>query len=77
MNNQEILKDEQKMNKIEFLISCKIAGFEVVKSNSGQIALNNKENTMPFVLNNDIGYLTPQPHIWFDIDDEIKRIKEE
>lgn len=62
---------------IDFLVIMKFAGFEVVKSNCGQIALNNKTNTKPFVLTNDIEYLTPTPHEWHLIEDEIKRLKQE
>lgn len=50
-------------------------GFEVVKSNSGQIALNNKDGTKPFVMMNDINYLTPTPHQWHLIENEIKRLE--
>lgn len=57
------------------LESMKEMGFEVIKSNSGQIALNNRENTMPFVLTNDIYYLTPTPYQWYSIDDEIRRLR--
>jgi len=32
---------------------------------------------MPFVLTNDIEYLTPLPYKFETIDDEIKRLKEE
>ena len=50
-------------------------GFEVVKSNSGQIALNNQDGTQPFVMMNDINYLTPTPHQWHLIENEIKRLE--
>lgn len=62
---------------LAFLNIFRTMGFEVVKSNSGQIALNNCENTMPFVLTNDLEYLTPTPCQWYNIDDEIKRLKGE
>ena len=58
-----------------FLEFMKQIGFEAVKSNSGQIALNNKEGTKPFVLTNDLEYLTPTPDQWYNIDDEIKRLR--
>lgn len=66
------------MNKdkiLSFLEIMKRTGFEIVKSNSGQIALNNKQGAMPFVLTNDLEYLTPTPHQWHDIDTEIKRLR--
>ena len=62
---------------INVLTMFKDMGFEVVKSNYGQIALNNLTNTMPCVLTNDIEYLTPLPYKFETIDDEIKRLKEE
>ena len=62
--------------KILILKMFKSIGFEVVKSNSEQIAVNNKANEMPMVLNNDIGYLTPSPFKFFNIDKEIKRLKD-
>ena len=71
------MKDELK--QIEDIIfglkTLKAMGFEFVKSNSGQIALNNKDNTQPFVLVNDIGYLTPTPHQWYLISNEIERLE--
>ena len=67
------MKDVQ----IAFLETMQRTGFEVVKSNSGQIALNNRADTMPFVLTNDLDYLTPTPHQWYEIDDEIKRLRGE
>lgn len=62
---------------ISFLTMFKALGFEVIKSNCGQIALNNKQGTQPLVLNNDIGYLTPSPCNWSLIDEEIKRLTRE
>lgn len=67
------------MDKVKlssFLELMKQTGFEVVKSNSGQISLNNKQGTMPFVLTNDLEYLTPTPHQWHDIGVEIKRLRQ-
>ena len=52
-------------------------GFEVIKSNSGQIAVNNKDGNQPLVMMNDIGYLTPTPHQWHLIAKEIERIEVE
>lgn len=66
INNKEILMFLKTLHKI---------GFEVIKSNSGQIAVNNKENTQPLVLLNDINYLTPTPYEYYLIEDEINRIE--
>ncbi len=66
--------------KQEILIFLKMLhqmGFEVIKSNSGQIAVNNKDNTQPLVMLNDINYLTPTPYQWYLIENEIKRIEVE
>lgn len=68
------------MDKQNIILGLKVlqsCGFEVVKSNSGQIALNNKDGTQPFVIMNDIGYLTPTPHQWHSIENEIKRLEGE
>lgn len=59
---------------IDLLLLLKSCGFEVIKSNSEQIAVNNKQSTQPLVLNNDICYLTPSPYNWSLIDDEIERL---
>lgn len=70
-------KEKQKIGEqILTLKMLQILGFEVVKSNSEQIAVNNKENEMPMVMINDVEYITPTPCQWFDIDAEIKRLKE-
>ena len=37
------------------LKAMKLIGFEVVKCNSEQIAFNKKDNSMPFVMQNDVG----------------------
>lgn len=62
---------------IQFLLMFKAMGFEVIKSNYGQTALNTVNNDMPMVLNNDVGYMTPLPNKWEFIDDEIKRLQKE
>ena len=67
--------DKQKV--IGYLKMFKAVGFEVVKSNHEQTALNTKKNDMPMVLNNDIGYTTPLPWKWELIDNEIKRLQNE
>ena len=67
--------DKKKQDIIFGLKALLTLVFEVVKSNSGQIALNNKDNTKPFVMMNDIGYLTPTPYQWYLIEDEIKRLE--
>lgn len=66
-----------KKTVIEYLKCFKAMGFEVIKSNYGQTALNTLKNDMPMVLNNDMGYTTPQPWKWERIDDEIKRLENE
>lgn len=69
--------DKQKQ---DILLGLKVLlsyGFEVVKSNSGQIALNNKDGTQPLVMMNDIGYLTPTPHQWYSIESEIERLEKD
>ena len=66
--------DKQKV--IEMLTVMSYMGFEVIKSNSGQIAINDKKGTAPCVLMNDMDYLTPTPHQWHLIETEIKRLKE-
>lgn len=71
------MENKQKQDIILGLIVLRSYGFEVVKSNSGQIALNNKNGTQPFVMMNDIGYLTPTPYQWHLIDDEIKRLEKD
>lgn len=71
------MKDKEKIKNIILGLNVlQSMGFEVVKSNSEQIALNNKDNNQPFVMLNDIGYLTPLPYAWFDIKNEIERLKE-
>lgn len=59
----------------EFLEVMLANGFEVIKSNSEQIAINNKEGTSPLVVNNDLNYLTPTPYQWHLIENEIKRLE--
>lgn len=66
-----------KKTVIAYLKCFKAMGFEVIKSNYGQTALNTLKNDMPMVLNNDMGYTTPQPWKWELLDDEIKRLQEE
>lgn len=66
-----------KKKVIQFLTMFKAMGFEVIKSNYGQTALNTVNNDMPMVLNNDVGYMTPLPNKWEFIDDEIKRLQKE
>ena len=66
--------------KQEIILGLKVLqemGFEVIKSNSGQIAVNNKDGTQPLVMMNDINYLTPTPHQWHLIAKEIERIEVE
>ena len=65
MNNEKI---------IDFLRTCKAMGFEVIKSNSEQIAINNKANEIPCAVINDVGYLSPTPYQWYDIAEEIERL---
>ena len=62
---------------IEYLKCFRAMGFEVIKSNYGQTALNTLKNDMPMVLNNDMEYTTPQPWKWELIDNEIKRLQNE
>lgn len=62
---------------IDMLTTFKMMGFEVIKSNYGQIAMNDTKGKMPLVLINDYGYLTPTPNDWYLIDDEIKRLEDE
>ena len=72
------MNDKQQIEEI--ILGLKVLqsmGFEVVKSNYGQIALNTYNNDMPMVVNNDIGYLTPLPYKWFDIKSEIERLSKE
>lgn len=62
----------------EIILGLKVLqsmGFEVIKSNGGQIALNNKDNNQPLVMMNDIGYLTPTPYQWHLITNEIERME--
>ena len=66
-----------KKKVIQFLTIFKAMGFEVIKSNYGQTALNTVKNDMPMVLNNDVGYMTPLPYKWEFIEDEIKRLQKE
>lgn len=47
-----------KKKVIQFLTIFKAMGFELIKSNYGQTALNTVKNDMPMVLNNDVGYMT-------------------
>lgn len=70
-------KEKEKIGtQILTLKMLKIMGFEVIKSNSEQIVVNTKENEMPWVMGNDVNYLTPTPCQWYEIDKEIKRLKE-
>ena len=65
-------KEKEKIGtQILTLKMLKIMGFEVVKSNSEQIVVNTKENEMPWVMGNDVNYLTPTPYQWYEIDKEI------
>lgn len=74
------MSERTKLDKkkvIQFLTMFEAMGFEVIKSNYGQTALNTADNKMPLVLNNDVGYTTPLPYKWEYIKDEIKRLKKE
>ena len=62
---------------INYLKCFKAMGFEVIKSNYSQTALNTVKNDIPMVLINDVGYTTPYPYKWELIDDEIKRLESE
>lgn len=66
-----------KKKVVKYLTMFKAMGFEVIKSNYEQIALNTVKNDMPMVLNNDVGYMTPFPYKWEFIEDEIKRLQKE
>ena len=66
-----------KKKVILYLTMFKAMGFEVIKSNYGQTALNTVNSDMPMVLNNDVGYMTPLPDKWEFINDEIKRLQKE
>ena len=61
------MSERTKLDKkkvIQFLTMFEAMGFEVIKSNYGQTALNTADNKMPLVLNNDVGYTTPLPYRW-------------
>lgn len=76
----EIMSEQFQLDKkkvIQFLTIFKAMGFEVIKSNYGQTALNTVKNDMPMVLNNNVGYMTPLPYKWEFIEDEIKRLQKE
>ena len=62
---------------IQYLSIFRKMGFEVIKSNYGQTALNTINGDMPLVINNNVGYMTPLPYKWELIDDEIKRLQKE
>lgn len=66
-----------KKTVIAYLKCFKAMGFEIIKSNYGQTALNTLKNDMPMVINNDVGFTTPKPWKWELLDDEIKRLQEE
>ena len=66
-----------KKKVIQCLTVFRAMGFEVIKSNYGQTALNTVKGDMPMVINNDVGYMTPLPYKWELIDDEIKRLQAE
>lgn len=77
---QTEIEEERKMDKHKVLDGLKVfraMGFEVIKSNSGQTALNTLKNDMPLVINNNVGYTTPYPWKWELISDEITRIEKE
>ena len=67
------------MNKkliIDMLKGFKQMGFDTVKANIFQISINNTRGSLPLVLINNYGYMTPTITDWYSIDDEIKRLQE-
>lgn len=67
------------MNKgliIDMLKGFKQMGFDTVKANIFQISINNTRGSLPLVLINNYGYLTPTITDWYSIDDEIKRLQD-
>ena len=62
---------------IQYLSIFRKMGFEVIKSNYGQTALETINGDMSLVINNNVGYMTPLPYKWELIDDEIKRLQKE
>lgn len=76
----KIMSEQPQYDKkkvIQYLTIFKVMGFEIIKSNFGQTALNTVNNDMPLVINNDVGYMTPRPDKWEFIADEIKRLQKE
>lgn len=59
----------------DMLKVMKLIGFEVVKCNSEQIALNKKDNSFPFVMLNDVGLDLGDPCKWHLIS-ELLEVKE-
>ncbi len=67
------------MNKkliIDMLKGFKQMGFDTVKANIFQISINNTRGSIPLVLINNYGYMTPTITDWYSIDDEIKRLQD-
>ena len=67
------------MNKkliIDMLKGFKQMGFDTVKANIFQISINNTRGSLPLVLINNYGYMTPTITDWYSIDDEIKRLQD-
>ena len=61
---------------IDMLKGFKQMGFDTVKANIFQISINNTRGSLPLVLINNYGYLTPTITDWYSIDDEIKRLQD-
>ena len=61
---------------IDMLKGFKQMGFDTVKANIFQISINNTRGSLPLVLINNYGYMTPTITDWYSIDDEIKRLQD-
>ena len=61
---------------IDMLKGFRQMGFDTVKANIFQISINNTRGSLPLVLINNYGYITPTITEWYSIDDEIKRLQE-
>lgn len=61
---------------IDMLKGFKQMGFDTVKANIFQISINNTRGSLPLVLINNYGYMTPTITEWYSIDDEIKRLQD-
>ena len=61
---------------IDMLKGFKQMGFDTVKANIFQISINNSRGSLPLVLINNYGYMTPTIIDWYSIDDEIKRLQD-